>query len=239
MENTQEQKTPEQWFQMLREPYRSEAIANIDKEYTFFKDYPKSLEDALENSFNFFDHDQAKWITIFNSIRAGEKTYLEPETLKPEPIELRPEELVSGEVYTFSLPKNDWKWTFKFKGLNLEKIHDQIEYYILYVHHDKKIIFNSSCSHREKYYHATPDEKKLLLGEEETDWEAKYNELKAKYDQLEPKGEKVYFYFNEKVCEWEIEQDKKLAIDKSPNYYTIYEGYSIGKKKSVLVNETT
>lgn len=93
MENTQ--KTPEQWFQLLREPYRSEAIKGINKEVQYFKEYPESLLDALYFSLHWgkpFETTCNDWDVIYNSIKAGEKTYLEHETVTPEPIELRPEE---------------------------------------------------------------------------------------------------------------------------------------------------
>lgn len=70
MENTQEQKTPEQWFQMLKEPYRSEAIKaivfNHDKKFD-------PLLKALMCS--------TSWIScgfedIVTSLNAGETTYL-------------------------------------------------------------------------------------------------------------------------------------------------------------------
>ena len=156
MGNTQEQKTPEQWFQMLKEPYRTNALKaivfNHDKEFD-------SLLKALMNS--------TSWISegfedIVASLNAGETTYLEPETLKSEPIELRPEE--------------------------------------------------------------------------PTDWKAMYHELKAKYDQLQQKGEKVYFYFDY-LDNLIKTTDFEFALHESSEDSTIYKGVFMGKKKSVLVNE--
>ena len=74
MENTQTQKTPEQWFQMLKEPYKTNALKaivfNHDKRFD-------SLLKALMNS--------TSWISggfeeIIISLNAGETTYLVNET---------------------------------------------------------------------------------------------------------------------------------------------------------------
>lgn len=237
MENTQEQKTPEMWFQQLKEPYRSEAIKNINTEYTYYEETTKSLKDAIQFSFDWLDSRQRHtyWSKIYNSIRKGETTYLEPETLKPEPIELRPEDLVKGEVYTL-VDKDKQKFTFFCDGKGQNRIH----YREMFSHVINKgfTIDYIDYAPSDKIYHATPEEKKLLLGEEEpTDWEAKYNELKAKYDQLEPKGEKVYFYLDKERNHWRLNIDKQIAIDDSENHKEIYEAVKIGVKKSVLVNE--
>ena len=111
MENTQ-QKTPEQWFQMLKEPYRSEAIKGINKEVQYFKEYPESLLDALYFSLHWgkpFETTCNDWDVIYNSIKAGETTYLEHETVTPEPIELRPEE-------------TDWKAKYNELKAKYEKL---------------------------------------------------------------------------------------------------------------------
>ena len=151
------QKTPEQWFQILKEPYKTNALKaivfNRDKKFD-------SLIKALMNSTNWI---LAGFEEIVTSLNKGETTYLEPETLKLETIELRQEE--------------------------------------------------------------------------PTDWKAMYNELKAKYDQLEPKGEKVYFYLDKEKYHWRLNVDKQIAIDDSENHKEIYEAVKIGVKKSVLVNE--
>lgn len=258
MENTQ--KIPEMWFQMLKEPYRSEAIVNIDKEYTFFKDYPESLEDALENSFNFFDHDQAKWITIFNSIRNGETTYIEPETLKPEQME-------SGKWYLVTITDSN-NWLIKFDKNNLEYCYHQIGIFMrdgsiynyigaLCLLNEIKSITPATKEEVLKYFPDEVFEPIELRPEKPTDWEAmynelkvengslkvgymileeKYNELKAKYDQLEPKGEKVYFYFDY-LDNLIKTTDFEFALHESSEDSPIYKAVCIGKKKSVLVNE--
>lgn len=155
-----------------------------------------------------------------------------------EPTELRLEDLVSGNVYTLVNTEYDRRFTFIHKHYDSDSA-NPILYTKMYAHHLKEFHYNSCFSLRLiKISHATPEEKKLLLGEEEpTDWEAKYNELKAKYDQLEPKGEKVYFYFNEKELLWLACTNEEFAIEFSKNNHPIYEAVCIGKKKSVLVNE--
>ncbi|NBU80618.1 MAG: hypothetical protein EBS55_03080 [Flavobacteriaceae bacterium] len=81
-----EQKTPEQWFKLLKEPYRSEAIANIDVNRDNYKNYPKSFYDALNNSFSWYTSKQGRdyWAKIQVSIKAGETTYLSEPELKPQ-----------------------------------------------------------------------------------------------------------------------------------------------------------
>lgn len=73
MEN---KKTPEQWFQMLREPYRSEAIANINKHYFDYKENPNSTDDALFYSFEWRNSPQGHtyWEEIHESLGRGETT---------------------------------------------------------------------------------------------------------------------------------------------------------------------
>jgi len=75
-----EEKTPIEWFQQLKEPYRSEAIERINLSQ---KDLPcNSLAQALWNGI-ILDQKSSKGITfrhIYDSIKAGETTYLETET---------------------------------------------------------------------------------------------------------------------------------------------------------------
>jgi hypothetical protein len=83
-----EQKTPIEWFQMLKEPYRSEAINNLSKKMSCYIEFPDSLIQALNCSFAFADSNEGNnyWWEILRSIKAGETTYLETE-LKPQDIE--------------------------------------------------------------------------------------------------------------------------------------------------------
>ena len=80
MENTKGKK-PAEWFKMLKEPYRSQAIENINSE--FINLYFKSISDALGSTFTWVDTPQGhkQWIDIHESITAGETTYLEPENV--------------------------------------------------------------------------------------------------------------------------------------------------------------
>lgn len=196
--------------------------------------------------------------------------------LKPEPIELRPEDLVSGEVYK-AVKDSEFSFIFRF----VEKKDNMIC-------HDGLIWLNipNKKSHgwildTNKFYHATPEEKKLLLGEEQTelenikklleesnrlyalktieftklqekyeelqdlsdaikeDWDKKVEEiehLKSK-QQLEPKGEKVYFYFDRDMEKFDYSESLDEAKINSEECQPIYEAVCIGKKKSVLVSE--
>lgn len=166
-----------------------------------------------------------------------------------EPIELRPEDLKVGKVYKATDEKHGHWWIFQHLESNTK-----------YVIHSRCIDYEKDfegkgefIANNFKYYHATPEEKKLLLGEEQTDWEAKYNELKAKYDdlkqaatesnlalkeklnQLEPKGEKVYFYHD--GISWSYSKSLDDILVASREDYEIYQAIIIGKKKSVLVSE--
>ena len=327
MENTQKQKTPEQWFQALKEPYRSEAIANIVDNRPVL-----SLNSALEcqNAWKLTPQGFEYWNKIAVSIKAGETNYLEPETLKPEqmesgkwyvietnfrylaqfdkiednavvvlkyyyygdggkiksyarlcnfeviksirpatkdevlkyfpdevfePIELRSEDLVSCEVYKNVVKYNDGDicyYIYKFISLNGDDAkYSKMINYKGDVFYNDTVCLKSNVENIEekKIYHATPEEKALLLGEEETDWEAKYKELEnVVYEQSklikrlqnelqEPKGEKVYFFADIEEKIWGKVTDKLVAIEFSRDNYEIYEAVCIGKKKSVLVNE--
>lgn len=105
MENTQQQKTPEQWFQMLKEPYRSEAIANI----TSPDEKINSLYDALYCcvSTKYKDLD-----FLLGSIKSGETTYLAEQELKPQ-------DMVSGEWYVV---KTEFKYLVKFDKITDKEI---------------------------------------------------------------------------------------------------------------------
>jgi hypothetical protein len=112
-----EQKTPEQWFHQLKEPYRSEAIANIDVNYHSFQKYPENLGESLSCSFYFTKTKQGHtyWWQVCQSIKLGETTYLETET------ELKPQDMISGEWYVIDCGVG--KWLEKFKELVGNKIY--------------------------------------------------------------------------------------------------------------------
>jgi hypothetical protein len=88
-----EQKTPIEWFQQLKEPYRSEAINNLSKKMSCYIEFPDSLIQALNCSFAFADSNEGNnyWWEILRSIKAGETTYLGTKQTKSilEPIKTK------------------------------------------------------------------------------------------------------------------------------------------------------
>ena len=102
-----EQKTPEQWFQQLKEPYRSEAIANICEHHK--NELVPTLLDALyrikkwEETLQGFQY----WHEIKESIYKGETTYLETE--------LKPQDMISGEWY--KIVCTEFKFLIQFKEI--------------------------------------------------------------------------------------------------------------------------
>jgi hypothetical protein len=104
-----EQKTPEQWFQQLKEPYRSEAIANIDKSRKWYVVSPENIQEAIVSSFEWLNTTQGHsyWEKLHDSIQAGETTYLETET------ELKPQDMISGEWYVVEVGTNKFLINFK------------------------------------------------------------------------------------------------------------------------------
>ena len=93
---------------------------------------------------------------------------------------MRPEELVSGEVYKATDEKHGHWWIFQHLESNTR-----------YVIHSRCIDYDKDfegkgefIANNFKYFHATPEEKALLLREEETDWKAKFEELKVENDSL-------------------------------------------------------
>jgi hypothetical protein len=103
-----EQKTPIEWFQQLKEPYRSEAINNLSKKMSCYIEYPDSLIQALNCSFAFADSNEGNnyWWEILRSIKAGKTTYLETE--------LKPQDMISGEWYVI---ESVYNWIIKFKEI--------------------------------------------------------------------------------------------------------------------------
>lgn len=381
MENTTQGKKPSEWFTQLKEPYRSEAIANVDKD--LINPLSADLCEALKSSFIWSESKQGKeyWSNVLVSIVAGETTYLEPEligntdNLKPEQmesgkwyfldtnnfswlikfseiqtasiyiekaidvnnlnsiytktanicnvssthsirpatneevlkyfpdekfepiekgcpfdenvslinevnntqvteqqnqkwsekVELRPEELVSGEVYTLVNFDGNNKFTIQFESYNPKEL-NPISYKKMRVHSSGVIIEDSICCHTEGIiFHATPQEKALLLGEEETDWKAKFEELQDKYEKMElsyinsietqdakydaladvysklelqqNNQEKVYFYIEPEFNTLMPINSIDKGLPEMPDGCNIYEAVKIGVKKSVLVNE--
>ena len=152
-----------------------------------------------------------------------------------EPIELRPEELVSGEVYTIE-DYNGRKWTFRFD----RKENNYLHYFKMLFQIGMDRYSNNWIAHIEsdKIFHATPEEKALLLGEEQTDWKAKFEELKDKYTKLEAYNDELTEKINElqkeydrlkKDCEKETDLRRKWA----DNFFSLKEEYNeLFKKQS-------
>lgn len=196
-------KTPEQWFKMLKEPYRSEAIANIDIESINI--YYTSINKALCTSFVWSDSKQGDdyWVKISSSLEKGETTYLEPENVSL--INEVNNTQVTEQQNQIESEKVETDWKAKFEEL-------QKRYEVLVTEaHKLDVLSGEMCD--------------------------KYTELKAKYDQLEPKGEKLYFYFDNDLERNLITSNLEDAVSNSKENQAIYEAICIGKKKSVLVSE--
>lgn len=156
---------------------------------------------------------------------------------------LKPEQMESGKWYVvddflIKFEKIEDERIYRYKSFDLEcklNFSNIRDGFLCIKNHSK--IRHATKEEVLKYFPDEVFEPIELRPEEPTDWEAKYNELKAKFDQLEPKGEKVYFYFNEKELLWLACTNKEFAIEFSKNNHPIYEAICIGKKKSVLVNE--
>jgi hypothetical protein len=216
-----EQKTPIEWFQQLKEPYRSEAINNLSKKMSCYIEYPDSLIQALNCSFAFADSNEGKynyWWEILRSIKAGETTYLETET------ELKPQDMISGEWYVI---ESVYNWIIKFKEIigshvyvyNSKSLNSKVEsIYGESNHCNKNNITLIRPATREEVLEHFPDEFKDEKKEVES-------ELKE--------GE-VYFYSKNDV--WMTTISLQNAIDLADSGIYIYRATPIGTKqtKSIL-----
>lgn len=290
MENTQEQKTPEQWFQALKEPYRSEAITNIDKTHYDYRDFQESLYDSLMDSFRWNDTKQGYdyWQDVYVSIKRGETTYLEPEILTPEQmesgkwyvvdtfliqfekieedriyryksfdlecklnftnirdgfliiknhnkirpatkeevlkyfpdevfelIELRPEDLKKGEVYTLTVNDDKTlKYTFCHDTFNKEL--GRIYYSSFYGHKYGNFKLNDYMEHMpggDNIRLATPEESASLLRKKPTDWEAKYNKLQGVHQNLERQYRELKESYTNSYNELQAKYEKLSAYN--------------------------
>lgn len=74
------EKTARAWFEMLKEPFRSQAIKASDEQIRISRIKPSypSLSEALLNDFTWQDTPQGwlYWDEIHTSIERGETTYL-------------------------------------------------------------------------------------------------------------------------------------------------------------------
>ena len=245
MEN---KKTPEMWFQKLKEPYRSEAIAGINKNVTGFKEYPESLEDALFHCLYWnktCNPTRNDWDVIYNSIIAGETPYLEPETLTPEQknsssfidIEsvqkrskemfektlkefnsLKPEQMESGKWYVV---ETAYLWIIKFDKIKDDRIYGfkGINFKGSFIDNEwnnfiEKIQSIRPATNEEvlKYF---PDEKfePIELKPKETDWKAKYNELKNMYLNLSLINDEFTEIYNELNAKFDALADKYTKLE--------------------------
>lgn len=196
-----------------------------------------------------------------------ENTQKTPETLKPEQMESGKWYVIITQFKFLSKFKELFEnKILEYKGYSYygDRINGDIPLAYL---DDIKSIRPATKEEVLKYFPYEVFEPIELRSEETTDWEAKYNELKVENDslkviyrlqsekkakieayndelterinQLEQKGEKVYFYFNEKKGHISFTENLETALNHSPQDNEIYEAICIGKKKSVLVNETT
>lgn len=208
-----ERKTPEQWFQMLKEPYRSEIKPHIAIFYKY--NQYESIYDALHNSVKVDYKDLNK---IIASIKAGETTYLETET------ELKLTDLKIGYYYSLVRVKSGitYRYTFKFKCFTGEDM-NPIKYYKMYVHHTKKVFKNGDLSISEALiYHSTQKEISLFQDEnKEVENELKY-------------GEQYFYYIN---GSFSATQDLEFALKNSNEGSRIFKAVPIGTKSTKLCLE--
>jgi len=218
MENN-EQKTPADWFKMLKEPYRSEAIANIDVNRRNYENYPKSFYTALNNSFDWYYSKQGRdyWYKIQVSVQAGETTYLETET------ELKPQDMISGEWYVVET----WcKYLTKFKGIENQFVNEYKGYSY------KLERFNTNVPLCE-----LGDIKSIRKATREEVLEHFPDEFKDEKKEVESelKEGEMYFYYN-KADSYTITNSLNYAVNCAKDNSTIYRATPIGTKqtKSIL-----
>jgi hypothetical protein len=208
-----EQKTPEQWFQMLKEPYRGEAIANIKVEKKDCIYY--SLEQAILSNFNWSESKQGHdyWSNIRISVLVGETTYLETE--------LKPQDMISGEWYVVDV-HNSGYCLVKFKSITNEHIIMFINSLLIptktFLLNTKGLCFINDIKSirkatREEVLEHFPDE----FQEEQKEVESELKEGEG------------YFYTNSNGS-YTMTNDLNYAIDMCESNYTIYKATPIGKK---------
>jgi hypothetical protein len=211
-----EQKTPEQWFQQLKEPYRSEAIKAINKTYRYYKEYPTSLNDALENSFKFKEQDR-DWNDIFFSINQGETTYLETE--------LKPQDMISGEWYVVETKSNN-TFLCRFFNINERRVNTDFTY-------DYR---NERIYNKEGLLCYTDDIKSIRKATREEVLEHFPDEFKEEKKEVESelKDGEVYFWSEGESFYRTV--NLNFAIQSAEVGSTIYKATPIGTKqtKSIL-----
>ena len=212
MENTQGKK-PAEWFEQLKEPYRSEAIANIEHHDIL----SEMSYDSLARAFNWAKSIQGLdyWSKIYNSIEAGETTYLEPELIGNTD-NLKPEQMESGKWYVI---ETVYLWLIKFKNITNQNVSVYksicIDSLVKYKYED----FNQcKIQHIKSIRHATNEEVLKYFDETfenvslinegnntqvteqqnqiepekvEVDWKAKFEELQKRYEVLVTESHKL------------------------------------------------
>lgn len=214
MENTQGKK-PAEWFEQLKEPYRSEAIANIEHHDIL----SEMSYDSLARAFNWAKSIQGLdyWSKIYNSIEAGETTYLEPELIGNTD-NLKPEQMESGKWYFVKIVY-DWLLKFDYYEDEVEprtfaqriiSLDDGMDYSLIGYYTGGKVENIRPATNEEvlKYF---PDEKfenVSLINEVnntqvteqqnqiepekvEVDWKAKFEELQKRYEVLVTESHKL------------------------------------------------
>ena len=242
MENTTQEKKPAEWFKQLKEPYRSDAIAAIDKNFYLYEEYPESLKMALNNSINFVKH--RKFIKVFDSIVKGETTYLEPELIGNTD-NLKPEQMESGKWYVI---ETVYLWLIKFKNITNQNVSVYksicIDSLVKYKYED----FNQcKIQHIKSIRHATNDEVLKYFDDEkfenvslinegnntqvteqqnqiepekvEVDWKAKFEELQKRYEVLVTEAHKLDILSGE-ICDKYTEL--KQQVESGNNEEKVY-----------------
>lgn len=182
----------------------------------------KSIRHATnEEVLKYFPDEKFENVSLINEVNNTQVTEQQNQKWS-EKVELRPEELVSGEVYKNVIKFNDetiWEYIYEFIGL----VGDNEAKYSKMINHDKVLHYNDDLSVRSKapnvkyikIYHATPEEKALLLGDEQTDWKSKFEELQNRYKVLVTEANKLDVLSGE-MC------DKYTALKASYERLSIY-----------------
>ena len=204
---------------------------NITERKSYSNKIPLGIKEVLsirhatkEEVLKYFPDEVFENVSLINEVNNSQVPE-QQKKIESEKVELRPKDLVSGEVYTAF--DEEIKRTFIFDYLS------NFVFYKKMLNYDGRIMENKKISIFHKFYHATPEEKKLLLGEEQTDleyWKKRaesatkgleglqkdYNELDEKYNQSEKDYYKVHQESVEllvKYNELNSKYDKQLEVD--------------------------
>lgn len=201
---------------------------------------PATKEEVLK----YFPDEKFVNVSLINEVNNSQVTEQQNQ-IESEKVELRPEELVSGEVYTTD-DCHGRKWTFSFD----RKENSHLHYFKMLFQKGMDRYSNSWLLHVEsdKLYHATPEEKALLLGEEKkpievklkitewdlrdaknqaAEWKAKFEELKDKYTKLESYNDEL----TEKINQTENQNNREKVY-----FCNTHKGYQIGGLEWAIKN---